>query len=184
MAHNVSQIIIHPNFDEETVVNDICLIKLSSPLDLKRANGHMGTVCLPKPMTAEPYPLTKNDRGSVDFVTVTGWGSTDEEGDNSINLLAVDVALVETTECNSTYEGGIAKGFICAGSIEGGKDSCQGDSGGPMIYRDSNEKAHLIGIVSWGQGCGRKAIPGVYVDVKYYINWIYDNIYNSSIRSN
>lgn len=174
-VHDVSKIIVHPEFNEETNINDISLIKLSSPLNLIKSNGHMGPVCLPK--LFNDLPPTRNDRGSVNFVTVTGWGSTDEEdGDNSVNLLAVDVILVEMDKCNSTYEGGIASGFICAGLIEGGKDSCQGDSGGPLVYRDSNGKAHLIGIVSWGEGCGRKAIPGVYVDVKYHLNWIYDNI--------
>uniref|UniRef100_T1KRU4 Peptidase S1 domain-containing protein n=1 Tax=Tetranychus urticae TaxID=32264 RepID=T1KRU4_TETUR len=169
LSHRISKIIVHPNYDEETNANDISLIKLETKLDLGKSYGHMVPVCLPKPFNGQGQ---FNNKDSINFVTVSGWGSTDEDGSNSINLLATEVAMVEMESCNSTYRGNIPKGFICAGLFEGGKDSCQGDSGGPMIYRDSNNRAHQIGIVSWGEGCGRKGIPGVYVDVNYYVDWI------------
>ena len=47
----------------------------------------------------------------------------------------------------------------------------QGDSGGPMgVYHEG--KFHLVGIVSWGNRCGAANLPGVYIDVSFYLDWI------------
>jgi len=58
--------------------------------------------------------------------------------------------------------------MICAGGQgtfpTGNPDTCQGDSGGPLaIDTDATEAKvfELIGIVSFGEGCGRSAVPGV-----------------------
>ena len=61
--------------------------------------------------------------------------------------------------------------MTCAGGIEG-EDACQGDSGGPLTYRDSNGVHTLVGLVSWGVGCARDQIPGIYTRITYMLNWI------------
>jgi len=65
---------------------------------------------------------------------------------------------------------------ICAGVMEGGRDSCQGDSGGPLLCSVPHEPAHWFaaGIVSHGQGCGRPRETGAYTRVSNYVDWIHD----------
>jgi trypsin len=57
--------------------------------------------------------------------------------------------------------------MFCAGVT--GRDTCQGDSGGAVVYRNRQ-----IGIVSWGEGCGR-FFPGVYTNVEKFRYWIMQN---------
>lgn len=57
--------------------------------------------------------------------------------------------------------------MLCAGDIYGGRDACQGDSGGPLVSNNI-----LVGVVSWGNGCGGRRKPGVYTDVSLLRDWI------------
>lgn len=47
----------------------------------------------------------------------------------------------------------------------------QGDGGGPLVCEDDGYY-ELAGLVSWGFGCGRQDVPGVYVKVSAFIGWI------------
>jgi secreted trypsin-like serine protease len=46
----------------------------------------------------------------------------------------------------------------------------QGDSGGPFVY-DRDGEFELIGVVSWGLGCARPGVYGIYSEVerKYHL---------------
>ena len=65
---------------------------------------------------------------------------------------------------------------ICAGGKRA-QDSCPGDSGSPLMYLDmKNAKWILSGIVSLGlRECGTEGVPGVYTNVRQYMNWIDEN---------
>ncbi len=70
---------------------------------------------------------------------------------------------MEPKDCSSVFEG-LQKNFsiqICAGEIEGGKDTCVGDSGGGLYVFDENlNKYVVVGITSFGEGCARAGKPG------------------------
>lgn len=69
-------------------------------------------------------------------------------------------------------------------SDKSGHDACQGDGGGPLVCRADDPTTgdtgsgyyELTGLVSWGFGCGRENVPGVYVKVSSFIGWIHQII--------
>ncbi|CAG9860204.1 unnamed protein product [Phyllotreta striolata] len=154
----VCSIIAHPNYNSETMINDIALVKLCNSL----------------PFSPKILPITL--AGALDTVVagtnavVSGWGLTKEDGSSpSRYLMKVTVPIITNSRCASLYSQEIVNSdMVCAGYVgSGGKDACQGDSGGPLM---ANGK--LIGVVSWGYGCGQPFYPGVYTNVSQFRSWI------------
>lgn len=106
---------------------------------------------------------------------VTGWGLTGERGAFPDKLQEVAVELIDRAQCKR-YGGytKITEHMMCAGYPGGGKDACGGDSGGPLVCRLEEPAGAwvLYGLVSWGYGCARPNNPGVYTNVKGYLDWI------------
>merc|ERR1711887_392106 len=117
----VSQVIVHENYDDWTISNDICILALSDSPDL--SSQYIDTISLPA--SGEEYSA-----GSM--CTVTGWGTTSQGGSLAGTLQKVDVPVVSDDDCRGSYgQEDILDSMICAGVA--GKDSCQGDSGGPFM---------------------------------------------------
>lgn len=59
----------------------------------------------------------------------------------------------------------------------------QGDSGGPLLFQEENDQKRwmIAGIVSWGRGCGDYT-PGVYTNVRHYMDWIGKRILDAQIQ--
>lgn len=92
----------------------------------------------------------------------------------SRTLLQGVVPLLPREHCEVRYGQKFTNRMICAGNLSEDKrvDSCQGDSGGPLMCQRSNGRWIILGITSWGYGCGRKDSPGVYTKVSKYVPWI------------
>ncbi|MBM7442663.1 trypsin-like serine protease [Streptomyces sp. HB132] len=106
--------------------------------------------------------------------TVYGWGDTTGYGAYASGLRATTVRVMSDSDCRRAYPGGAqgaydASSMLCAGDAAGGRDACQGDSGGPLVAR-----GRLVGLVSWGSGCGSPGSPGVYTRVSAAIRWMAD----------
>jgi len=161
----VSRIIGHEQYNSNTLVNDIAILKLSSSLNLNSA--HIGTACLP----------TANKQAFSGYCTVTGWGTLREGGSVSDVLQEVSVPLITDAKCRQQYGTSTIKDhMLCAGHDQGGKDACQGDSGGPLVCVE-NGRSYLAGVVSWGNGCARPNYAGIYTEVSHFLDWIQRNTY-------
>uniref|UniRef100_A0A8C8S4K0 Transmembrane serine protease 4 n=1 Tax=Pelusios castaneus TaxID=367368 RepID=A0A8C8S4K0_9SAUR len=141
--------------------NDIALVKLTSPLSF---SGTVKPICL---------PFFDEELPSHAQLWVTGWGYTKQDGTLSKTLQQAEIKLIDSNTCNAAnaYQGEVSDKMICAGLMKGGVDTCQGDSGGPLMYNSGHWQ--VVGLVSWGHGCGGPSTPGVYTKVQAYLNWIY-----------
>lgn len=155
--------IVHESYDPNGNDNDIALIRLSRPATL---DDRVAVVPL----------IAADEEGVLDapglLGTVSGWGTTSSGGEVSDVLRFVALPVVAQDVCAQTYSDLTANMLCAGGSAAGGQDSCQGDSGGPYVVPDLQGKFRLAGVVSFGQGCAQPDVPGVYVRVARYLDWI------------
>ncbi|EAA07752.4 AGAP002811-PA [Anopheles gambiae str. PEST] len=174
----VKSYVSHPSYDTFDGHSDVAILFLTETVEF---NARIKPICLP---TIEPVR-------SADFTGynpfIAGWGRTKETGIEAKVLQELQIPILENEECSQLYKK-IRKLYstkqfddavLCAGFLEGGKDSCQGDSGGPlMLPYLVNKKFHYfqIGIVSYGVGCARAELPGVYTRVVTFVDWLVGQI--------
>nr|CAD7397569.1 unnamed protein product [Timema poppensis] len=118
----------------------------------------------------DPVSVQSSDyRGKLGMVT--GWGRTAQNGNPARYLRRAGVKIVHEDRCKNTTIGDhIRETMLCA--YEYNTDACQGDSGGPLGYETKTGMVEQIGVVSWGIGCARPGIPGIYTKLTEYLDWI------------
>ena len=168
-TYSVASITNHPDHDIVTKQNDIAVLELSTPVPLDKY-PHIKPACLP-------------DAGSTFHgeAVVTGWGHFKTLGNQPSWLNEVDVTVFADGDCGVMNDR-MTEDMMCAGVMKGGKDTCQNDSGGPMVAADPrrNGAMSLIGVTSWGLGCGLPDKPGIYAEVSHFTNWLNQQMPNLS----
>ncbi|MGC0329084.1 secreted trypsin-like serine protease [Streptomyces sp. SAI-170] len=147
----VRDVWVNPDYDSVSNSGDFAVLTLAEPVAEDAA----------VPMAGEGDPAYTPGTAAL----VYGWGDVTGAGDYAYRLRAARVHVLADEACAEAYPGGAegtyrADRMVCAGEAEGGPDACQGDSGGPLVAQ-----GRLIGLVSWGSGCGRAGSPGVYTRV-------------------
>ncbi|XP_047199102.1 transmembrane protease serine 9 [Hippoglossus stenolepis] len=156
----IQRVIIHPAFNGTNMDYDVALLELAVPAPVSYT---IQSVCLPSPVhlflaDAECY--------------IAGWGSMREGGSLTNLLQKAAVKIIEQADCQQSYGNVLTPNMMCAGYMEGGRDTCLGDSGGPLTCRKPSGQWFVAGVTSWGHGCGRIGFPGVYTRVTSVRKWI------------
>jgi len=168
----VQEIIVHQDYYAGMLHNDIAILKLDRYVDFVNY-PHISPICLPD----------RYDRFEGQKCHVTGWGKDafGTTGNFQKILKKVEVPVVRKSACENVLQDTrlgrnfrLHDGMTCAGGEEG-KDACKGDGGGPLVCKGRGGDYMLAGLVSWGIGCGERGLPGVYVDIPYYSEWINQN---------
>ncbi|XP_076662265.1 uncharacterized protein LOC143365721 [Halictus rubicundus] len=161
----VDSVKVHPEYDADTVDNDIAMLRL--PFSLA-ASPSRGIACLPAPN--QPLPANQ-------LCTIIGWGKSRVTDDFGTDVLhEAQIPIVSSEACRDVYvDYRITDNMFCAGYRRGKMDSCAGDSGGPLLCRDPRKPEHpwtIFGITSFGEGCGKRGKFGIYARLSNYVRWI------------
>ncbi|MFJ8565393.1 serine protease [Streptomyces sp. NPDC093514] len=149
---------VNPAYDPVSNAGDLAVLELAEPVPAHHV-----------------LPMAETGHGAYAAGTgaaVYGWGDTSGFGDYAYALRAAAVTVLADEVCVRAYPGDAdgqyrAESMVCAGDRGGGKDACQGDSGGPLVAQ-----GRLIGLVSWGRGCGRADSPGVYTRIAPLVDFV------------
>ncbi|TEA31980.1 hypothetical protein DBR06_SOUSAS15210017 [Sousa chinensis] len=183
MTQKVQNILFHENYSRAGVHDDIALVQLAEEVSFTK---YIHRICF----SEAKMKLSENDS-----VVVTEWGTLYINGSLPVILQQAFLKITDNIVCNAPHAlSGLATDtMLCAGFMSGEADACQilldtlsnhffsstnsmeNDSGGPLAYANSRNIWHLVGIVSWGEGCGKKNKPGFFnicksINVIHHIN--------------
>lgn len=147
---SVEKVVLHPDFDPDTLAYDLALLRLSRP-------------STPPAQALPTVQVRTESRGSV-----VGYGPQQFGGTRPCRPTAQPVAVTDEGCLGSTRSG-----VFCAAGLDGdGADACPGASGAPLLIDRGGGDLAVAGLASWGVGCGSHSSPGVYVSLSSERAWI------------
>ncbi|KXN71594.1 trypsin-like serine protease [Conidiobolus coronatus NRRL 28638] len=159
-VYSAKEIIVHPDFDYDTLNNNIAIWKLNSTEDNSEVYVDL-----------DPGPLGNQAELSN---TVIGWGYLDDDNKPLDTLQEVELPIVDSEKCKNEYKKVLAVNattMICVGIDDGSHNLCYGDVGGPLGVL-KNDRFTLVGIGSYGITCGEHGYPEIFTRVSNYLDWI------------
>ncbi|MCO7223057.1 trypsin-like serine protease [Pleionea sp. CnH1-48] len=176
-AQKVKQIYLHPDWNTETLTNDIALLELERPLDKTS-------------LELAPPELLLQAIDERREAMALGWGASENATESQVNsnlLQEKSIQLMPNDRCKDDMRQALmSHGYsneaaqrhfaldntmMCAGALNGGQSTCQGDSGGPLVIREQ-EHWYQVGMVSWGFSCELDNVYSVFNRVPDYSQWI------------
>ncbi|KAJ3656372.1 hypothetical protein Zmor_015455 [Zophobas morio] len=153
--------VIHPDFNPDTLENDIGLIQLRIPITF---TDYI------KPVNQLPtYELQPNTGGLMSM----GWGQTSDE-DTGIEdeLQFVYLLPISNDECKLFYGNQVKDSMVCVGG-NFNEGFCHGDNGIPLVRYSNGPRTTHMGIASFisQNGCDTPE-PSGYTRTYTYVDWI------------
>ena len=182
----IKEILVHENYIHGLYLNDIALLQLLQPLELR---PFVRTVCLPEKKQGDL--AIRDDHG-----TATGWGvtralkvgekPTKEDLSNVLKHASFKIQSDRLCQSSTQYPVNSTVTF-CAGDGRGKSDSCLGDSGGAFVLEAERAQGKRLawvaaGLVSWGDGCAQEKRYGYYTRVYPFIDWIEKKMKERSVK--
>ena len=182
----IKEILVHENYNRRSYLNDIALLQLVQPLELR---PFVRTVCLPE--KEEDDLAIPDDHGIA-----TGWGvtralkvgekPTKEDLSNVLKHASFKIQSDQLCQSSTQYLVNSTVTF-CAGDGRGKSDTCQGDSGGAFVLEAERGQVKrrawvAAGLVSWGEGCAQEKRYGYYTRVYPFIDWIKKKMKENSAK--
>ena len=136
----VAGILLHPEFNGKSLINDVAVLLVERPFELSE---NVGPVCLPAPGSVLEVNTT---------CVATGHGKDSRDvGYFTSSLRKVNLPIWSREECqnslntnffqqNHSITWKIHESFLCAGGLED-SDTCEGDGGGPLVCSAHSLKA-------------------------------------------
>ncbi len=159
MELNVTEWRIHPEYDNNTLENDIAVLKLSAPA-----------------VHAQPAEMCQHNYSGTQLAAC-GLGTL-FEGLYAIPEVLQEVKLEERSEQNCPLHSLNYTCQICASSSGLNRGICHGDSGGPLYPLVDGVPLCIYGVASGAQHCG---FGSGYTRVPFYVEWIMEKIHEMTV---